>query len=408
MGESYYKKQIFNIIGCNQTFKKPDPEYNCSISSSRIPRGGGSSSRSSSSSSSSSESTTCCPEYICCSSSSSSSREDFCNCGDSRFPDEPVGGDDISPRGPRNWSENPTCCRCAIGWWRINPAIDDDCGKGPYNTPCDNNSCVSQPADWAGSLQSHCREAHSMMEWHIASYYWCNGGRQPNTPNTADQFICAQGVCICKPMTGFCKAPCIINVWENGFSCVKCDPDCEDDGSSSSTDTSSTSTSSSSFESQPCTTDQNAQGHTGEDGGCCSGAWRDDFFTDKIGTKLEIENKGKEFMTNSDIMQIKLNGYLPILSDISLPMLPLISLSSEYLTSVTNALSECNSVSKPCWCNNSCSITIEEQKQLYIDILDKRQSLAYSNLQNMTTIEKTYLFNGDIIKNNVIQNKYEI
>ena len=185
-----YKKQIFNIIGCNQTFKAPDVVFNCATSSTTTT--GGRVSRSSSSSSSksnSSSSNSCCPQYICCSSSSSSSREDFCNCGDSRFPEEPVIGDDISPRGRGNWNRIPKCCRCALGYYRVNPIINSDCGKGPFNSPCDNFGCVSQPGDWAGSFQSMCREAHPNMQWFLRQYYWCNGGRQPNTPNTVDQFL---------------------------------------------------------------------------------------------------------------------------------------------------------------------------------------------------------------------------
>ena len=65
MGESYYKKQIFNIIGCNQIMKAPDPVYNCATSSTTT---GGRVSRSSSSSSSSSSSpssSSSCPSCGC-------------------------------------------------------------------------------------------------------------------------------------------------------------------------------------------------------------------------------------------------------------------------------------------------------------------------------------------------------
>jgi len=63
MGESYYKKQLFNIVGCNQTIKAPDAVFNCSTTT-----GVGrysSSSRSSSSSSSSISSSSSCPSCSC-------------------------------------------------------------------------------------------------------------------------------------------------------------------------------------------------------------------------------------------------------------------------------------------------------------------------------------------------------
>ena len=354
-----YKKQIFNIIGCNQTFKAPDVVFNCATSSTtttggRVSRS--SSSSSSSSKSNSSSSNSCCPQYICCSSSSSSSREDFCNCGDSRFPEEPVIGDDISPRGRGNWNRIPKCCRCALGYYRVNP-FNQDCGKGPFNSPCDNFSCVSRPGDWAGSFQSMCREAHPNMQWFLRQYYWCNGGRQPNTPNTADQFLCVKGICICKPLQGLCPAPNIENWWYGRNVCIRCKSTSTSSTTSSNTSSNTSSTTSSSLSSSSPYCQCPSEDGCGKccNGCCCGPNYRPDGFGNCIPSPCGKFTSGSDQKGYDPDLDITFSYYIPYVYD-----------NTIFKEKTKNIITDCtNTESPPCWCNDTCNITIDQQNNLY-------------------------------------------
>ena len=392
-----YKKQLFNIVGCNQTIKAPDAVFNCSTTTG-VGRYPSSSSSSSSSTSTTSSSNSCCPQYACCSSSSSTIREDFCNCGDSRFPEEPVIGDDISPRGRGNWNRIPKCCRCALGYYRVNP-FNQDCGKGPFNSPCDNFGCTSQPGDWAGSFQGMCREAHPNMEWKIRESYWCNGGRQPNTPNTADQFLCVKGICICKPPPGLCRTE---NWWYGQHVCLRCKENQTSSSTTSSTTTSSTtsgststSTSSSTEACQNCCcycvcetccrdntcyvgpSDGNGAPCCQTEAECNSNCGGGDLTGDYLKNNLELS---EPYVINPNL---NFNYYIPYIYD-----------NAIFKEKTQNIITDCtNTESPPCWCNDTCNITIDQQNNLYnTDTLINNIGIGESS--ESLIIQNTFLKDG--------------
>ena len=385
-----YKKQLLNIVGCNQTIKAPDAVFNCSTTTGVGRYSSSSRSSSSSSTSTTSSSNSCCPQYACCSSSSSTVREDFCNCGDSRFPEEPVKGDDISPRGRGNWNKIPTCCRCALGYYRVNPVINSDCGKGPFNSPCDNFGCTSQPGDWAGSFQGMCQEAHPNMEWKIRESYWCNGGRQPNTPNTVDQFLCVKGICICKPLQGLCPAPNIENWWYGQHVCLRCKSTSTSSTTSSNTSSNTSSTTSSSLSSSSpycqCPSEDGCN-CPGCSPCCCGPNKKPDGFGNCVPSPCPY--KLLNFTSGSDQ-----KGYDPDL-DISFSYyIPYVYDNTIFKEKTKNIITDCtNTESPPCWCNDTCNTTIEEQNNLYnTDTLINNIGIGESS--ESLIIQNTFLKDG--------------
>ena len=274
-----------------------------------------------------------------------------------------------------------------------------------YNTNYTSTyQCRNCPSVQINPFLSITRKAENMccVEEEIA---YCNN---PNSDSNESPTICngyrwgTENIsgCDCSSTSGISCGSCefvaenyvmIDGIQVTAYGCMEACRCGDTVGSSSSGEDSSSSSSSSTFSSEPCERDRDSNdqgdppidGHTGIDGGCCSGMWYENWpnnITSSIFKKINQE----DFLFDVNASEITLNGFVNTESDISLPILPLKSNSSVYLNDITNALNECNSNNQPCWCNNTCSITTEEQKYLYLNILIEKENIANSILNSNT------------------------